>query len=400
MTLLCPIQFWERPNILEIERKILMKKSALLAALFLSLAALVPASAFAKNNHNAYVANNLDATVDVIDTRTDAIVATISSPTFSHPSDMAVSPNGRVLYVRNSNNTFSVVDTETNTVTGTISFGFPVGAPSEGAGLSIAFNRRGDRAYFANSAGNLVIIDVANSSVLRTVPLPAGFIPTSVAVSLDGDNVYVASGNLQGILVIDSDTDTAITTIAAGHLILDLALSPNSEKLYASDSSGLIPPGTNGVLVINTDTNTLEATVPLPGGPAFVTGLAVTPDGRHLYVEDFFFTTRPANSTVTVIDTRDNSIDTTITANGLSLTSLAITTNGRKVLATNAILSTTVHSTVAVIDTRDNTIDDSITVGRFADTIAIQPSNRRHGDDDDRDDDGHGDRDHHGDHDR
>ncbi|HLJ28558.1 MAG TPA: YncE family protein [Candidatus Angelobacter sp.] len=368
-----------------------MKKSALLAVLFLSLAALVPASAFAEDNHNAYVANNLERTVSVIDTRTDAIVATISSATFSHPSDMAVSPNGKLLYVRNANNTFSVVDTETNTVTGTITFGFPVGAPSEGAGPTIAFNRRGNRAYFANSAGNLVVIDVASSSVLQTIPAPAGFLPTTVAVSRDNDNVYVGSGNGQGILVVDADGDAATTTIAAGHTIFDLALSPNSERLYASDESGLVPSShlPSGVLVINTDTNRVEATVPLPGSPsnpAFVTGLAVTPDGRHVYVEDFLLIA--GSSTVTVFDTRDNSIDTTINATGLSLTALAISHNGRKVFAVNTGRT---GSSVAVIDTRTNTIDDSITVGRFADTIAIQPSHRQHGDDGDDD---------HGDHDR
>jgi YVTN family beta-propeller protein len=368
-----------------------MKKSAFFAtALFMSLVALVPAGAFAKTNRNAYVANNLNGTVDVIDTRTDAIIATISG--FTHPSDMAVSPNGKLLYVRNSNSTISVVDTEANLVKTTISF--PAGAANEGAGPTLVFNGRGDRVYFANSLDNLVVIDVENSTVLQTMPLPAGFGPTCIAVSRDNDNVYVGSGQAAGILVIDADGDAATTTIAPGHLILDLALSPDGKKLYASDSSGLLSSAnSNGVLVFNTDTNTLEATVPLPGSPsdpAFVTGLAVTPDGRHLYVEDFFFT--HSNSTVTVIDTHDNSVDTTITANGLSLTSLAITTNGKKVLATNAILSATVDSTVAVIGTRDNTIDDSITVGHFADTIATQPS-RHQGDDDGRDDDGHGDHD-------
>jgi YVTN family beta-propeller protein len=368
-----------------------MKKSAFFAtALFLSLVALVPASTFARTNRNAYVVSNINGMVDVIDTKTNTVSTTISG--FTHPFCLTVSPNGKLLYVCNTNNTVSVVDTESNSIKATITLPGAEGfVGQEGFGPNVAFSRNGERAYVVTSGGgvnsSLFVIDTESSSVLSSQSFGATFL-LAVAASRDNDNLYLATTS--GILVVDADGDASTTTIASGHFIGDLALSPNGEKLYASDSSGVLG-GANGVLVVDTDTNTVAATVPLPFGPSFITGIAVTPDGRHVYVEDFFFLA--GNSTVTVIDTRDNSIDTTITANGLSLTSLAITTNGKKVLATNAILSTTVHSTVAVIDTKDNTIDDSITAGLFSDVVATQPSNRHHGDDDDHDHDGHGDHD-------
>jgi DNA-binding beta-propeller fold protein YncE len=118
-----------------------------------------------------------------------------------------------------------------------------------------------------------------------------------------------------------------------------------------------------------------------------VTGLALTRDGRHLYACDFTLT-RPANSTVTVIDTDDNSVDTTIAAPNMTFTAIAASRNDHKMLVVNSVLSLTANSTVAVIDTHTNTIDDTVTVERFPIAIATQQLKAR-GDDDDHDKDSH-----------
>ncbi len=312
----------------------------------------------------AYVANNLDGTVEAINTSTDAVIATISG--FSHPSDLALSPNGALLYVYTASSEISVVNTATNTITANISF--PLGAASEGAGNAIAFSPNGQFAYVANSIGNLTVINTQSSTVAQTVSLPSGFGPVAVAASSDGNSIYVASGQGDGILVLTANTFATVTTIASGHLVLDLALSPDGSTLYGSDSSGLIG-GTNGVLVVNTATNAVVTTVPLPfssSSPSFVFGLAVTPDGLNVYAENDFFTA--GNSTVSVISTASDSVTTTIPANGLNLTNLAITPDDSTVLALNGFQ---LSSSVAVIPTASNTITNSITVGRFADGLSV-----------------------------
>ncbi len=355
-------------------------------ALCLAILAGAPSSAFAKANRNAYVTSNINGTVEVIDPKTDTVTATISG--FTHPFCLTVSPDGKLLYVCNTNNTISVVDTETNSISATISVAGVGFIGQEGAGPNVAFSPNGERAYVVTSGGGvnseLITINTESNTVVSRTSFGSTFL-LAVAVAPDKDNVYL--GTSAGIMVVDADGNAVTTTIAAGHDITDLVLSRDGDRLYGSDNSGFTG-GTSGVLVVNTEKNTVEATVPLPFGPSLITGLALTPDGRHLYAADFLF--RAGNSTVTVIDTRDNSIDTTITANGLSLTSLAVTTNGKKVLATNAILSATVHSTVAVIDTRDNTIADSIPAGLFSAVVATQTVGSHRGDGDD-----HGDADNH-----
>jgi YVTN family beta-propeller protein len=375
-----------------------MKKSALFTtALFLSLIALAAGSAFAKTNNNAYVPNN-NGIVSVIDVKTNTVVATI--PGFSHPFCATASPNGKLVYVCSEDNSIKVIDTETNTISASISLPGAIGfIGNEGAGPSVAFSRHGERAFVITSGGGvnstLYTINTENSTVVSSTSFGRTFL-LALAVSPNGDNIYLATEapvlSQSGILVVDADGDAPTKTIALGHIFFDLALSRNGDRLYASDVSGLIG-GQSGVLVADTDTNSVVTTVPLPNN-SFVTGLALTPDGRHLYAADFTLT-RPANSTVTVIDTKDNSVDATIVANGQTITALAATNRGHKVLAVNSVLSLRQDSPVDVIDTRTNTIDDSITVQIFPISIATQPpSARGDGDDDDDRGDGHG----HGDH--
>jgi YVTN family beta-propeller protein len=372
-----------------------MKKSALFTiALFLGLVALAPASAFARDNHNAYVPNN-NGTLSVIDTGTNTVIDTIPGG-FNHPFCATVSPNGKLVYVCSEDNSIKVVDTATNTIAASIGLPGAVGfIGNEGAGPVVAFSRHGERAFVIASGGGvnstLYTINTDTNTVVSSTSFGRTFL-LAVAVSPNSDNIYLAAEapvlSQSGILVVDADGDEPTQTIALGHLIFDLALSRDGDRLYASDLSGLIG-GQSGVLVVNTDTNSVVTTVPLPNN-VFVTGLALTRDGRHLYACDFT-RTRPTNSTITVIDTSDNSVDTTISAPGMTFTAIAASRNGHEMLAVNSILSLTVDSTVAVIDTHTNTIGDSITVERFPIAIATQSQSARGDDGDDHDTDhGHG----------
>lgn len=368
--------------------------SSLSAALFLALLAGASANAHAKTNHNAYVADDADGTVTVIDTRNNTVTAMISG--FIRPSSLAVSPNGNLLYVLNNGTAnLSVVDTETNTVTATIDVGFYLfnGGVGE-TGPSVTFSRRGDRAYLANfTQDTLVVINPGTSSVVATVSLPAQFQPVAVAVSPQGDKVYV--GGSGGIMVVDVKGSAPIVDIApTNSVFIDLVITPDGKKLYGSNAAAFSTPvGNLDLVVIDLTTNSVEDTIHLTPG-LFVAGLAVAPDGRHVYVAGASF-----SSTVTVIDTVDNSIDATIIADGVTLTQLAFTPNGRKLLATNLHGPPgTPDNSVIVIDPRDNTLTTSIMVSRpFA--IATQSPLRIRkdcdGDADDRNDrDDHHRRDH------
>ncbi len=70
----------------------------------------------------AYVANRLSASVSVIATATNTVVATVASG--SGPVGVAVTPDGSRAYVTNTaSNNVSVIATATNTVVATVGVG-------------------------------------------------------------------------------------------------------------------------------------------------------------------------------------------------------------------------------------------------------------------------------------
>ena len=93
------------------------------------------------------------------------------------------------------------------------------------------------------------------------------------------------------------------STIAALTLMMEVALAawaspaPAGPKLYV----GLFKD--NAVAVVDTATNRVVGTIPVPKGPH---GLVVTPDGRKLYVSS------DGDSSVSVIDTASDRVVATI----------------------------------------------------------------------------------------
>jgi YVTN family beta-propeller protein len=170
----------------------------------------------------AYVANRFDNTVSVIDTATKMVVATI--PVGNNPSGIAVSPDGKRVYVANSgSNNVSMIDT-TSCAVATV----PVGNSS----LAIAVTPDGTRAYVANSTMNILrgngivsVIDTAGNTVMATIagvgPLGRGGYATAVAVAPNGQYAYVTTaGNDVASTVSVVDSGTSVTALVT-HLADD-----------------------------------------------------------------------------------------------------------------------------------------------------------------------------------
>jgi YVTN family beta-propeller protein len=95
-------------------------------------------------------------------------------------------------------------------------------------------------------------------------------------------------------------------------------------------------PYSNEVFVIDTATNTVEAaTIPV-GSPPF--GVAVTPDGKHVYV---------TGNVVSVIDTATNAVVATVP--GAGGPGIAITPDGKHVYAGGSVIDTATNTVVATV---------------------------------------------------
>lgn len=239
--------------------------------------------AFTPDGRFAYVSvydeiRGTGSAVVEIDTASRVVVATI--PMEKYPYALAVSPNGRRLYVPNHDvDLVTVVDVSTNAVEKKITV-----KPSPHA---VAFSADGRWAYVANHLSNVVtVVDVSNGAIMSEIPV--GKSPHSIVAFSDGSRVYVVNYDGNSVSVIDARSNAVTATIPVQLEPQSIAVAPDARHVY------VVNDGANTVSVIDTATNQVTANVPTGRDP---TTVFLTPDGTRAYV------TNISSDNVTVLDT-------------------------------------------------------------------------------------------------
>lgn len=132
--------------------------------------------------------------VKVLSTSSNTITDTITVDYGSF--DVIFSPDGAKAYV----GVFSTGKVHViNTSTKTVSTSFTVATNARGLGIS----PDGGKLYIADVAGDAIrVVDTSTNSLIRTISLPSGASPYSVAVSPDGKKVYAANFGNNTVSVI------------------------------------------------------------------------------------------------------------------------------------------------------------------------------------------------------
>lgn len=159
------------------------------------------------------------------------------------------------------------------------------------------------------------------------------------------------------VTIIDTVTDTVITSVATGSGPTGSAITPNGQKAYVCSSND------NMVTVI--DLTVFPPTSTFLNDPSFQFNspqtVAITPDGSKAYVVNFL------GNSVTVINTSNDSLNTVISGLFVAPVGIAITPNGQTALVANI-------NTVTKIDLATNALS-LITSPNFNQTedIAVKP---------------------------
>jgi len=170
---------------------------------------------------------------------------------------------------------------------------------------------------------------------------------------------YVADESRPAVWVIDTATNTVVATVPLEVPPGGIAVAPDGKHVYVTLTFLSI------VSVIDTATNTVVATVPagsLPQPPP--QGIAVTADGTRAYVANL------NTSSVSVIDTATNTMVATVPV-GAGPVGVAVTPDGKHADVTNQS-----SNNVSVIDTASNTVVATVTVGVRPIGVAVTPDGK------------------------
>jgi YVTN family beta-propeller protein len=201
--------------------------------------------AISADGKRLYVANDLGESLAIVDTATGTVAST--TPVAHNPYTVALSRDGTKTYVSNwGGNTVSVVNATTGAPRGQVTVGTHPSA--------LAVNPVSGELYVANSDGDSVsVVDTASGAVTKTIDLapypnaPVGTSPDALAVAPDGKTLYVANAGDNDVAVVDLAAATVAGLIPVGWYPTGVAVSTDGSRLYVANGKGLgAGPNPNG----------------------------------------------------------------------------------------------------------------------------------------------------------
>jgi PQQ-dependent catabolism-associated beta-propeller protein len=184
--------------------------------------------AISKDGKWLYVANEDAAGLSVVDFASGAVVKTV--PVGEEPEGVSLTPDGRFVYVTSEDaGTVTVVDTTSASVLKTMKVGRRP--------RTVVFLPDGSRAFVANeNDASLSVIDAVNHQPLRTIPLGSPELkPMGQAITRNGARLYVSTGRGRKVAVVDTASETVLSTFEVGQRPWGLALSPDEKLLFTAN---------------------------------------------------------------------------------------------------------------------------------------------------------------------
>lgn len=204
---------------------------------------------------------------------------------------------------------------------------------------------------------SLTVLDLKGRKVARTISLGSYSKPHGIAVSRDGNHIWVTCEGSQSVLEVDAKSgkirNTWKTAQDVSHMVVP---TPDEKKLFVAN----IRSGT--VTIIDRRTGNVRSIRTADGSE----GIDVAPNGREVWVVN-----RGAN-TISVIDAANDSVLTTFESGGEFPIRIKFTPDGKQAFVSNAK-----SNEVAVIDAATRTIVGKVPVGVMPVGIQMDPTGRR-----------------------
>jgi YVTN family beta-propeller protein len=253
-------------------------------------------AAVAPDGSKYYITNEAESTLDVADAKT--LMVTKHIPLTNHPNNVAISKDGKRVYVAivSGAGAVDVIDTTTLTRVKSIR--------TEGGIHNTYVTPDGKFVIAGSIPGKKInVIDQTTEEIVWTVPTDEGVRPMAFDTNPDGSTkrIFVELSNFNGFLTVDFATHKVVDKIAVPE-------APPGEKvtegLQGSPAHGLVVTPDGKTLGVLSKMNTRVYFYSLPDlklmgdtkvghHPDWVTG---TPDGKRFYVAN------AGSNSVSVID--------------------------------------------------------------------------------------------------
>ena len=209
------------------------------------------------------------------------LIASAGAQPYHSPSALAADAKGRTLYIADFTarqiNVFEVASQ---------SFRGIIPLPDRPSGLALSAD--GNRLYIttAEPQGKVLVVDTNRGAITATIR--TGHTSTGPALSRDGKTLYVCNRFNNNVSVIDLGTDSETARIAVSREPVAARLSADGKYLFVANQRPAGPSTARHVAavisVIATKTRRVAREIRLPDGGASIRDLCLSPDGRYLYV--------------------------------------------------------------------------------------------------------------------
>lgn len=138
--------------------------------------------------------------------------------------------------------------------------------------------------------GSVYLVDTKTAKVAHSIRL--GHTPIAPVASVDGKRLYVCNRFHNDVAVIDLAKRRVISRIPVTREPIAAVLSKDGSTLFVANH---LPTGaanvdrmTSVIDVIDTTSLKVARSIPLPNGAIDLRGMALSPDGKHVYVPSIF----------------------------------------------------------------------------------------------------------------
>ncbi len=203
------------------------------------------------------------------------------------PAHVALSPSGTHAYTADQHAaSMTIVDVRTQKATGTVRL--------SGEGFNLLTHPTAARVYVTTGSGTLHVIDVRSQDVLAR--LSVGSAANGLAFDAPAGLLYVSSRDAGRVTALQTATNMIMRTYTVDAMPQRIAVSPDGRTLYVATES-------TGLNVLDLESGVRDS---VSGVKAGAVGLALSPDGAHVYVVS------PTAGTVQIVDAATRTVISTL----------------------------------------------------------------------------------------